>query len=276
MSFATTLGILLLLLVAGGIFYTIFTLRRKGEFTIGVRAFVLIISGLMAITSLWLVVGANINPARIGWIFFGINLLSFVYTALEPQIAEVFRQRIAPSQAMMTGRSIVIGNLGGIVFGVGLIVMSGLTGFTIAVPEVSFSVAGDGVLQFLTTTIIAPFSEEPFFLVVVPSFLTLVFLAFLGQSQKLPAMGASLVVSSVIFSMFHWYAYGANLSLAIGAFTGAFLFRLFMLITELVKEHEFTVTAGSKTLSIAIPTHVVFNTYVYTRPLFIAGNGGAG
>lgn len=262
---ATVIGILL----TGGMLYALYRLRRNGDFRLGTRAFVLIISGLMAITSYWLAV--NATPARVGWIFFGANILTFGYTIAEPAVVQAILRNNRIQYGIITARDVFIEVMAGIIFGILIIILSGFTGFTIAIPEVSFSISGSGVFQFLTSTVIAPLTEEPLFLVAIPSFLTVVFLAFFGN--KILALGLSLVSSSVIFSAFHYVAYGASISLAIGAFTGAFLFRLIMLTIELVKEKDFSVNAGARTLAITIPAHAVFNTYIYARPLFIAGGG---
>ena len=89
---------------AHGVLFVLCRALDRARFRLGARALVLIVSALMAITSLWVVVGAHINPERVGRIFSGVNVFTMVYVAIEPQIATIFKQlRLLKSQAVNHG-----------------------------------------------------------------------------------------------------------------------------------------------------------------------------
>jgi len=105
--------------------------------------------------------------------------------------------------------------------------------------------------QFGTVVLLAPLAEEVIFRCVALAVFILIFMAIV--KDKWIAMALAIVVVSVIFSVFHYTAYGGSFTSMSAAFVGAFSFSVLACIIALWR----------KSLVSPIILHSLFNTYLY-------------
>lgn len=222
-----------------------------------------IFAGLGVLTGLWYLV--NWTPQRLGIIFTAISAITLLVLLLEKPLSNYFGQPVDNGDTQVTPGQILLQVVLGVFLGGLVVFLSSSTGLSIGLPTVSASITG----QAFTSTIVAPLIEEPFFRFAVPFLLFLIFAKVTGN--RWAGAGISLILSSIVFAVYHWLAYGATL-LVTGAFVGAATFGFLLLFIELVRNKGvFSSRSASVLIITFFLTHMIFNTFIYLKPLFIAG-----
>lgn len=146
----------------------------------------------------------------------------------------------------------------GVLLGVGFIVLNLLFGISIGFPLLSFS---DIIEKYGIVSILAPIIEELLFA-------TGIFILFGSVLKKWQVF----VLSVVIFTGFHYYAYGASFAAANAAFIGAAIYR--SLANYIITDDEKDLSRPIFPLS-GIIAHMIINTYLVIKltGLVIVGVG---
>ena len=133
-------------------------------------------------------------------------------------------------------KQVLIGSLLGGAF----IVLNLLTGIAIGFPVLPYSTV---LAKYGVVGVLAPVGEELAFRMLIPYMLSFL------------ATPVIFILSAGVFSLFHYYAYGASLGAMNASFIGAFLFGIVALYF----------TLKYKSPIIAIVLHAIFNIWLVTQ-----------
>lgn len=204
----------------------------------------------------WLL--TNYKPITFGLIFTILSSVGLMVAVLARPIGRFFSVDV-PDDG---GGGLALGKQLGLSFlGVVPIILFLTFSLSIGVPALTLSV----LTNTLITVFLAPIVEEVFFLFVVP-FLVGMYLRKLGIAGFI----LNLLVSSFIFSVYHWLAYGATFLVG-GAFIGAFVFRLLTLIVVawIAKSTIYVPATVGRGIVTAILMHFMFNAFIVVNKLVI-------
>lgn len=228
------------------------------------KAIIGMVSILGMIGGGWLI--TNYEPLSVGVIAFALSLVALVVAVSAGLIARFFNTSLPSSDgAIGLKKQVWSSLLVGVPIG-----LNSAFGFTIGVPTLALSIATQSIL----TIFVFPAVEEVFFLFAVPFLLSL-----LLRKQGLFGVFLVFILTSAIFSAYHWAAYGRT-TLVAGVFMGAFLFRLLTLIVvawlsgAALRDLKFTPGQVGKGIVAAYLMHVIFNAYTITQSLSIIAEGG--
>jgi membrane protease YdiL (CAAX protease family) len=214
------------------------------------------ISFLGIIGSGWVL--TNYSPKSIGNILVVLSVIAFIFSLLYKQIGAFFQQSFSDAGAPLRLKlQFLLGGLLGFI----PIVLS--LAFSLSIGTPSLSVNEN--IRYIIVVFLAPIVEESFFLFVVPFFL-----ARLLQRYGVVGFVVNLFLSSFIFAIYHWLAYGAVFGLS-SAFIGAFVFRLITLVmvSLLSRSTQFTPLDVARGIVIAVIMHFMFNGFIETMKLLV-------
>lgn len=137
----------------------------------------------------------------------------------------------------------------GLILGIGFILLNLAFGVSIGFPLLSFNTLFE---KYAVVSVLAPLGEELLF-----GSLLLVVIYAVTKNKLL-----TRVLSGVIFTVFHFVAYGASFEAANASFIGAFIFRL-LADTIILNQHS-----NLESLPIPISSiigHAIINTYLVIK-----------
>lgn len=210
------------------------------------------------------------NSRAIVLIFIGMVLALWVYTNFDKNAGEIYLAMGIITllayryshELYNSGKEILIGiddNIGtdiliGIAIGGGFVLLFESTSITMGLPPFYPQVTSGQIVSVIAAIVIvgglAPILEEP-----------LLRGAVLHFTDKLMPIIPAIVVTGVVFAMFHWVVYGSAL---VAAFVGAFLFSTVACI----------VSIRTKSLVSAVVTHAIINLYLLIQSEQLLTIGG--
>jgi hypothetical protein len=234
---------------------------------------ILLISGLSVvgiILGYWVYV--TFAPSYVGAIFTGMCVISLLVAALAKPIgAALGNNDTGGTPDLDLKKQLLLGGL----FGLAFILLASFSPFAIGIPNVQYSVGGNQFLAVtgpsVVKTVVAPLSEELFFLFVIPFLLYSLLFGYLRS--KSGSVALTILLSGVIFALYHYKAYGGTLLLS-AAFLAAGGFRVIVLIIDGVKgsafKRGFSPASVAPTIVTAIVMHALFNVAVVVKGLVVA------